>query len=73
MSHDFQTVYCNWVQRKSPLILKVVVAIAYVATILNSKTKIWIIGNDSEVSGWVESLINNAPPDSDGRKDEARF
>jgi len=21
----------------------------------------------------VESLINNAPPDSDGRKDEARF
>jgi len=25
MSHDFQTVYCNWVQRKSPLTLKVVV------------------------------------------------
>jgi len=25
MSHDFQSVYCNWVQRKSPLILKVVV------------------------------------------------
>ena len=26
-------------------------------------------------SGWVESLINNAPPDldRDGRKDEARF
>ena len=40
MSHDFQTVYCNWVQRKSPLILKVVVAIAYVATILTSKIKI---------------------------------
>ena len=38
MSHDFQTVYCNWVQRKSrPLILKVVVAIAYVATLLTSK------------------------------------
>ena len=37
VSHDFQTVYCNWVQRKSPLILKVVVAIAYVATILTSK------------------------------------
>jgi len=34
MSHDFQTVYCNWVQRKSLLILKVVVAIAHVATIL---------------------------------------
>jgi len=39
MSHDFQTVYCNWVQRKIPLILKVVVAIAYVATILTSKIK----------------------------------
>ena len=39
MSHDFQTVYWNWVQRKSPLILKVVVAIAYVATILTSKKK----------------------------------
>ena len=26
-----------------------------------------------QFSGWVESLINNAPPDSDGRKDEARF
>jgi len=37
MSHDFQTVCCNWVQRKRPLILKVVVAIAYVATILTSK------------------------------------
>jgi len=37
MSHEFQTVYSNWVQRKSPLILKVVVAIAYVATILTSK------------------------------------
>jgi len=37
MSLEFQTVYCNWVQRKSPLILKVVVAIAYVATILTSK------------------------------------
>jgi len=24
-------------------------------------------------SGWVESLINNAPPDRDGEKDEARF
>jgi len=24
-------------------------------------------------SGWVEILINNAPPDRDGRKDEARF
>ena len=34
MSHEFQTFYCNWVQRKIPLILKVVVAIAYVATIL---------------------------------------
>jgi len=34
MSHEFQTVYC---QRKNPLILKVVlVAIAYVATILTS-------------------------------------
>ena len=39
MSHEFQTVYCNWVQVKSPLILKVVVAIAYVATILTSKIK----------------------------------
>ena len=39
MSHDFQTVYCNWVQRKIPLILKAVVAIAYVATILTSKIK----------------------------------
>ena len=38
MSHNFQTVYCNWVQRKI-LILKVVVAIAYVATILTSKIK----------------------------------
>jgi len=37
MSHEFQTVYSNWVQRKSPLILKVVVAIAYVTTILTSK------------------------------------
>jgi len=33
MSHKFETVYCDWVQRKSPLILKVVVAIAYVAKI----------------------------------------
>jgi len=49
MSHDFQTVYCNWVQRINPLILKVVVAIAYVATILTSKIKMYIIGNDSEV------------------------
>ena len=24
-------------------------------------------------SGWVESLIRNAPPERDGRKDEARF
>ena len=24
-------------------------------------------------SEWVESLINNAPPDRDGKKDEARF
>jgi len=39
MSHDFQTAYCNWIQRKSPLILKVVVAIAYAATILTSKIK----------------------------------
>jgi len=39
MSHEFQTVYCNWVQRKSPFILKVVVAIAYVATMLISKIK----------------------------------
>jgi len=39
MSHEFQTVYCKWVQRKSPLILKVVVAITYVATILTSKIK----------------------------------
>jgi len=39
MSHDFQTVYCNWVQVKSPLILKVVVATAYVATIFTSKIK----------------------------------
>jgi len=39
MRHEFQTVYCNWVQVKSPLILKVVVAIAYVATILISKIK----------------------------------
>jgi len=39
MSRDFQTVHCNWVQRKSPLILKVVVAVAYVATILTSKIK----------------------------------
>jgi len=36
----FKTVYCNWVQRKSPLILKVVVATAYVATILTSKIKV---------------------------------
>jgi len=49
MSHDFQNVYCNWVQRINPLILKVVVAIAYVATILTSKIKMYIIGNDSEV------------------------
>jgi len=39
MSHGFQTVYCNWVQRKSPFMLKVVVAIANVATILTSKIK----------------------------------
>jgi len=39
VSHEFQTGYCNWVQRKIPLILKVVVAIAYVATILTSKIK----------------------------------
>jgi len=39
MSHEFQTVYCNWVQRKSSLILKVVVAIAYVAAIVTSKIK----------------------------------
>jgi len=39
MTHEFQTVYCNWVQVESPLILKVVVASAYVATILTSKTK----------------------------------
>jgi len=39
MSHDFQTVDCNWIQRKIPLIPKVVVAIAYVATILTSKIK----------------------------------
>jgi len=39
MSHEFQTFYCNLVQRKSPLILKVVVAIAYVATIFTSKVK----------------------------------
>jgi len=39
MSHEFQTVYCNWVQGKSPLMLKVVVAIACVATILTSKIK----------------------------------
>jgi len=39
MSHKFQTVYCNRVQRKSPLILKVVVAIAYVATFVTSKIK----------------------------------
>jgi len=49
MSHDIQTVYCNWDQRKSSLILKVMVAIVYVATILASKTKMWIPGNDSEV------------------------
>jgi len=48
VSHEFQTVYCNWVQRKNPLILKVVVvAIAYVATILTSKIN--VKGNDSEV------------------------
>jgi len=40
ISHDFHTVCCNWVQRKSPLILNVVVAVAYVATILTSKIKI---------------------------------
>jgi len=41
MSHELQTVHCNWVQRKSPLILilKVMVAIAIVATILTSKKK----------------------------------
>jgi len=39
MSHEFQTVYCYWVQHKSSLILKVLVAIAYVATILTSKIK----------------------------------
>jgi len=39
MSHEFQTVYCTWVQRKSPLMLKVVVAIAYVVKILTSKIK----------------------------------
>jgi len=49
MSHEFQSVYFNWVQVKSPLILKVVVAIAYVAKILTSKIKMQIIGNDSEV------------------------
>jgi len=48
MSHDLQTVYCNWVQGKSPPILKVVVAIAFAATILASKIKMQIIGNDSE-------------------------
>jgi len=48
-SREFQTVYRKWVQRKSPLILKVVVAIAYVATILTSKIKMYIIGNESEV------------------------
>jgi len=37
MSHDFETVYCTWVQRKSPLILKLLVVIAYVVTILTSK------------------------------------
>jgi len=37
MSHEFQTVYCNWVQVKSPS--NVVVAIANVATILTSKIK----------------------------------
>jgi len=35
MSHSFQTVHCNWVQRKSPLILKVVVAIVYVTPYQN--------------------------------------
>jgi len=39
MSREFQTVFCNWVQRKIPLILKVVVAIAYVTTMLTSKIK----------------------------------
>jgi len=39
MSHEFQAVYCNWVQSKSPLILKVVVAIAYVATNSDLKNK----------------------------------
>ena len=47
MSHEFQTVYCNWVQRKIPFILKVVVAIAHVATMLTSK--MIIIRNDSEL------------------------
>jgi len=40
MSHDFQIVYCNWLQRKSLLKLKVVVVIAYVATILTWKIKV---------------------------------
>jgi len=39
MSHEFQTVYFNWVQHKLLFMLKVVVAIAYVATILTSKIK----------------------------------
>jgi len=39
MSHEFQTVHSNWVQRKSPLILKVEVAIAFVAKSLASKIK----------------------------------
>ena len=39
MSHDIQTVYCNWVKRKSPLIQKVVVEIAHAATILSWKIK----------------------------------
>jgi len=39
MSHEFQTVYCNWVQRKSSFILKVVVAIAYVANNFDLKNK----------------------------------
>ena len=73
MSHEFQTVYCNWAHRKSPLILKEVVAIAYVATILTSKIKMLIIGNDSEVFRMSGNLNNNVPPDRDGRKDEARF
>jgi len=40
MSHEFQIVHFNWVQRKNPLILNVVVEIAFVATILTSEIKI---------------------------------